>query len=628
MVTTISIDLLKTVLNNQHLPAIMSGGATHDPTLKFVAALVRAGLDDKLIEDLVNAALPPDYSGNTRDEVLEMIAGAHKKDFTNELEPTCAATEPTRHSRPTRRDSAQVALDAIEDLVELFHDDRGKSYLSIGTELGGRLCYEVDSEPGRDIVQKIYYDASGGRALPEQKQKDVIRTLKARAKFDGIERPVHRRVARHGNNVYIDLGTSTGEVVQITSNGFSVVTDCPVAFVRSATMRSLPKPVQGGSLKMLADILQVDEDTSPLLYGFLLNCVRGEGPYLFLLVEGPQGSGKSFLCGAIKKLIDPDIAERIRLPRDEQALMLHAMNFFLPVYDNASGMRGDISDALCSISTGSAIVDRTHYTNEHISVLAAKRPFVINGIAEVVNRPDLLERAILLELKPLDRRYAESDLEIALATAAPQILGALYNAVACALRHESQHTSAGEVRMHDAARWITAAEPEIGLPPGSFVKALTVQQSEVAIERVSNQPIVGRLRSLLNAGPFNGSMQELFVKTCANHNFSPALPQGPGQLSKLLKRLAPQLKTINIHFDIRRTNKGSHVRVWNDDHNQPTSVGGTSLFQEGPGGSLSFREEMAMKSLALLGRRRDDDDDEYGDDGDDGDGRHPSPTLQ
>jgi hypothetical protein len=595
----ISMKILKTVLNSADLPILMTGENTHTAALQFSASMVGDEARDELIINIVDAALPAGYTGNTPEELPGMITGARKKGFSGDRGQITDASDGAKQIHRPRKGTTQVALDATLELVELFHDERGRSYLSIRTDAGGRLCYEVDSELGRDVVQKIYYDASGGSALSDQKLKDVIRTLKARAKFEGDKRSTYRRVAQTGRTIYIDLGTMTGEAVQITGTDFSVVLECPVAFVRSATMMPLPKPEKGGSLRTLADILQIDEDHQPLLFGFLVNCVRGVGPYLCLLVEGPQGSGKSFLCGAVKKLIDPDMADRIRLPRDEQGLMLHAMNFFLPVYDNASGMRGDISDTLCAISTGAALVDRTLYTNEHVSVLRAQRPFVINGIADIVNRPDLLERAILLELKPLKERYSEADLESRLEASMPVILGALYEAVACALRDVGQQHSASEVRMADAARWITAAEPAIGVPSGSFVQALKVQQSEVAIERVSNEPIVGPLRSLLEGGSFDGSMQQLHVKTCTNHNSSTVLPQGPGPLSKLLKRLAPQLQAIDIHFEIKRTKKGSHVRMWKGG--RPKLIRDTvdSVFQEATAQPLTFREKMAKKNVVL-----------------------------
>ena len=76
---------------------------------------------------------------------------------------------------------------------------------------------------------------------------------------------------------------------------------------------------------------------------------------MFLLVEGQQGSGKTFLSETLKRILDPNAIARSRLPDNEPDLMLQAGTYFLPVYDNTSGMKADLSDTLCAIATGGSI---------------------------------------------------------------------------------------------------------------------------------------------------------------------------------------------------------------------------------------------------------------------------------
>ncbi len=80
-------------------------------------------------------------------------------------------------------------------------------------------------------------------------------------------------------------------------------------------------------------------------------------------MEGEQGSGKSLLCTIIKKIIDPSSVEKMRLPDSEQNLMIQAKDYYLLVFDNASGMKADISDALCTLSTGGGMAVRKLYTD-------------------------------------------------------------------------------------------------------------------------------------------------------------------------------------------------------------------------------------------------------------------------
>jgi hypothetical protein len=65
-----------------------------------------------------------------------------------------------------------------------------------------------------------------------------------------------------------------------------------------------------------------------------------------------------------------------------------------------------------------------------------RRPILLNGIEEVISRPDLGDRAIFLTLAPIGeaQRRPESELWREFEIARPRILGALLDAVAHGLR--------------------------------------------------------------------------------------------------------------------------------------------------------------------------------------------------
>jgi hypothetical protein len=561
MATTLSSGLMKAVLNSPHLPSIMDGAPTHEAAMKFVGALVRAGADDHLIEDLVNAALPPGYSGNTLDEVAGMIAGARKKGFGDDADDS----DPVAGGPATgRRGSAQVALEAVLEEAELFHDFGRRAYLSIRTPAGGRLCFRLGSAAAAHTVRFLYYKKFH-RALSVRSLSDVMGMLEARALFEGQRKQVYRRVARVDDRIYIDVGTDDGEVVEITSEGWTILDESPVAFVRDAGMLPLPRPTTGGKITDLADILSVDGDNWVLMVGFLMNCLRGEGPFMCLFVEGQHGSGKSLLSESIKKLIDPNSASRISLTDDKNELMLQASSFYLPVYDNASGMKGDISDTLCLISTGGSVPLRKRYTDEDLYVLAALRPVVINGIGDFATRPDLLERAIPLQLSVPTTRGSESDLAQRVDAKRAGILGALYDAVSLALGTYRNTPAPSRIRMIDAAQWMTAAEPAFGMAPGTFVAILERKQLDVAVERISMEPVVMALEKVLNGGPFLGSMTDLYREVCDGGRNTAGMPQSPSALKKLLNRLKPQLEAIGIHVVAEpRTKDSRPYKIWKD----------------------------------------------------------------
>jgi len=463
---------------------------------------------------------------------------------------------------------AQRAVEVLIEEVALLHDEKRRAYMSTSTPTGGRLFYSLDSKAANLFIRERHH-RTGEKPLSRNSLAEVVETLRARAIFDGPQMMVCRRVARVGDEVFIDIGTPGGEMVKITGAGWSIVNDAPVAFVRDDGFMPLPEPSSGDVKEGLIDEffskLGIVGDNAVLLTGFLLNCLRGEGPFMCLLIEGQQGSGKTFLSEVLKRILDPNAVPRSRLPDDEKELMLQAGYYFLPVYDNTSGMKADLSDVLCAIATGGSIPKRELYTNDELHVLSACRPFVINGIGDFVTRPDLLDRAIPIQLEPIRERRREAELRREIEAMLPALLGALYTAVAQAFRAgENMPRDIFNIRMIDSARWITAAESALGFELGTFARTLNKRQIETASELVNNEPIVGCLRLVTEVAPFIGTVLDLFERCCANR-FTAGLPQTPVNLSKHLKRLAPALKPAGLHIRFEeKTKAGRLVRIWQD----------------------------------------------------------------
>lgn len=550
----ISLKLLRAALNNPNLPTIFTGNTTHDAARDFVAALVHEGAEDDVIRDLAEAALPVGYTGDSLRELPALIDGARRKGFDKH-----------RGSKSSRRSIAQSAFAAIAKDVRLFHDGEGQSYLAVKTNAGGELCHSVQGRSAELLVREHYFRHNDGKPLSRLTLGEIVVTLDSQAQFNGERSPVFRRIGRKDDVICIDLGDETGEVVRITASGWSIEASSPVAFIRDKGTQPLPRPIKGGTVSDLRKILPLDDDNWTLLVGFLMNCLRGDGPFMCLLVEGQQGSGKSFLCETIKKIIDPNSANRMRLPNDEQELMLQASSYYLPVYDNASGMRGELSDTLCTIATGGALVKRTLFTNDGLSTLSAQRPFIINGIGDFATRPDLLERAIPIQLHAIATRRTEEELSKELAAQLPGVLGALYDAVSLALAENGNVAPSSRLRMIDAARWVEAAEPALGIKTGSFAKILEAKQTDITVERISNEPIVDALMKVVSHAPFFGTMSELYGAAFLSDKFGAGIPQNAAQLSKRLKSLKPSLIKIGIHIRFEeRTKNMKPLRVWKD----------------------------------------------------------------
>ena len=177
------------------------------------------------------------------------------------------------------------------------------------------------------------------------------------------------------------------------------------------------------------------------------------GPYPVLALFGEQGTAKSTFAKILRLLIDPNTMPSRAPPREDRDLFIAAVNGHVLVFDNVSDLAEWICDTLCRLSTGGGFTTRQLYTDQDEVLFDATRPVILNGIEEIVNRPDLADRAIFLTLEPIpdDKRKLETELWAAFEAARPRILGALLDAVVVGLRRLPEIT-AGEAAAHGRLR--------------------------------------------------------------------------------------------------------------------------------------------------------------------------------
>ena len=538
--------MLALVLSSEHAPALMAGQGTHDAGLRLVAHLVSAGFEDAEIKDAIKALLPEGYNGNSLDELEGWIADARQKGFGEDGE---------------EKTTLLKLLLELSTVAELFHDG-DKAFASVPVD-GGQLTYAIDSELFKRWLRRQAH-LKLGKPISRTSLNDAIAAIETEALFTGEKHTVEIRISGNEEVVEVDLGQPDGGVVKIDSDGWKVDKG-QYRFYRSPGFGQLPKPEQGGDLRDLQVLLELDDEAFQLFLAFLHNALKPTGPYFGLLVEGEQGSGKSFLCSVAKMLIDPNKASRLHLPENTRDLMIQAKEFRLLSYDNASFMKAEISDALCSLATGGGIAVRRLYTNDDLQVLTYMRPFIINGISGYAKRPDLLERAIPLRLRamPESQRRTEADMMREFQAMLPRLLGSLYGAVSVALKNLNSVDAPRQFRMADAARWIAASDTALDFHAEEILQTILRVQTDLSAERVNQEPVVIRLREVIKT-EFDGYMGELFEKLeCKNDR---TLPKSPSALSSALDRLRPSMEKVGIHVQFSRNKGGRQVAITITEH--------------------------------------------------------------
>jgi hypothetical protein len=113
--------------------------------------------------------------------------------------------------------------------------------------------------------------------------------------------------------------------------------------------------------------------------------------------------------------------------------------------------------------------------------------------------------------------------------------------------------------MADAALWMTAAEPALGLPHGTLADKFAENQTASLAARLDGDLTAQLVMSYVDThGSFLGTHGELLkrlVELCSDQRDRETLPRSPNRLSETLKEIAPALRSRGYHYE-RATRRG------------------------------------------------------------------------
>jgi hypothetical protein len=240
--------------------------------------------------------------------------------------------------------------------------------------------------------------------------------------------------------------------------------------------------------------------------------------------------------------------------------------------------------------------------------------FLLNGIEDVIGRPDFADRAISLSLGPIgeEQRRAETELWGEFERARPVILGALLDAIVRGLRAvDSVHVS-GLPRMADFELWARACETALW-PTGAFTRAYAANRRTAIEAIIDTDPVTTCVRQLVSErGSWAGSATDLLRvgERTRRTSDNTGWPKNPRALAGHLRRAQTFLRTAGIDITFNREGRAGNrvIRIRTSLENTVSTV--SSVGNDGPelgckqrrfgGGKFSLAESGQLGSHSAL----------------------------
>ena len=453
----------------------------------------------------------------------------------------------------------------------LFCTPDGEPYATI--ENKGRVeTIKISSRLYRRLLRSRFY-VKENNVPSSQAISEAVSMLEAIAEFKGERYEVFVRVGRQKDSVYIDLVNDAGELIEIDKDGWRIVTRPPIKFRRTPNMKALPRPIRNSSINKLRPFVNVSGKRDwVLVVAWLVAALMPSMNHPILVLHGDWGSAKSTITRVLRMLFDDSFALLKSDPKDVRDLLIAAQNEWCIAFDNLSFIQRWLSDALCRLATGGAMSTRALYTDDEEKTLQAKRPVVMNGITEIVTKPDLLSRCQIVYLPRIaeEDRKTEEEFMADFEKVRPDVLGALCEAVSVGLRNLPDTKPKQLPRLADYARFIMAAEEGLGWETGTFLQAYQENLralNQLALEAsIIYQPFMEFLDNRVSWDhPWQGSAQELLNllneiaqsidEKTTRQDYWPKTPQ---RLSNMLRESASNYRATGIGMEFGERSSDKH----------------------------------------------------------------------
>ena len=410
----------------------------------------------------------------------------------------------------------------------------------------------MNGNNSRHIIGLRGEEARGILALRVKNKSDLensIMHLSGLCFKAGETHMLHTRIARHENNVWIDMCDDKWRAIKITPNeGWKIEEKPPILFRRYDHMK--PFMAEEGTRKDLDDFLKLinfggeNSSRQKLLYaGYIATQFLPDIQTAMLMPVGPSGSAKSTMSNMTRSVIDPSVLKEIVLTKNTDLPLLF-MQHRLPVFGNCGYLSQEQSDMFCNLITGGSINKRKLFTDSDSVTWTFTHSTILNGIAPPSLATDLMTRTLKFELDSIPTSFmrAETDVMRDVDELMPRVRGYLMQLTADALAGPLPPAKA-MTRLGDFGRCGDFLATKMGWNQGEFLDAIINTGIENSQEAVEADYVGGILLGVLekNGDSWDGTASELMEAMISN-GLDPKNPNSPKTTARLSDAVVGRLK--------------------------------------------------------------------------------------
>ena len=462
--------------------------------------------------------------------------------------------------------SGRSALDTIlwELTNDLFTNQYGSACFAIKDE-ANYYALVVGSSRANNLIRENAQKF--GIPLRNKEVFEFNEILKSRAEKSGKRMNTWNRVAPTQDGVEIDLGDEKLTRVLIKAGKVEIIiTGSETLFMRSKLSKSMVMPAEVGDIKLLHKYLNMHPVSKLLLIGWLTYILAhpkiSTSKYPILLLNGSEGTGKSFLCNhIILVLLDPSVVGLQMMPNNLKDLAIASQNSHVLAFDNIREIKPYMSDILCVASTGGAMTTRQLYSDSDMQLIHLHVALVLNGIYSFVSQPDLAQRCLPLQLTAINENMRKSEVEMVrgLQEDLPAILRGLFDLIANIFTHLPSAEVTNPERMIDFVKWLAAMEQVNGAPAGVYQAVYSDALNQCRLDALQDSLLASAVLDFAKnyldeiwSGTPNSFLQELNKQATPSIQRSRDWPQNAIALSKRLIPLQASLLTQGITIEFSR----------------------------------------------------------------------------